>query len=218
MCFAPEADAIVGGIVVVVGIDALRHVSEPRQIPLAALPLLFGLHQLIESFVWWGLQGHVAHAIERVAVWTYLLFAFSVVPVLVPVAVGAVERSRVHLRVIAAFAALGAFVAIALTVPMLRGPIDAMIEGGHVTYEVDALRRGGSLTAVYVVATCGALLASSSRDIAILGAVNFAAVPVLAWLTLNGFVSLWCFWAALMSIILDRHLRRTQHRESRADP
>ena len=38
MCFSPGADAVVGGIVVVIGADALRHVREPKQILLASLP------------------------------------------------------------------------------------------------------------------------------------------------------------------------------------
>ena len=49
MCFSPGADAVVGGLVVVIGADALRHVREPKQILLASLPVLFGLHQLDEE-------------------------------------------------------------------------------------------------------------------------------------------------------------------------
>ena len=82
------------------------------------------------------------------------------------------------------------------------------IEGRHIAYQVDALGHGGRLTALYVVATCGALLASSYRDLEILGALNLVAVPVLAWLTLSGFVSLWCFWAAMVSVVIALHLAR----------
>src|SRR4051812_28483700 len=127
MCFAPQADLVVGGIVTVVGVDALRHAREPREIPLAALPLLFGVHQLTEVFVWWGLQDRVAQSVEQAAMWAYLLFAFSVLPVLVPVAVGVLEQSRARRRVIAAFGVLGAAVAIALTNAMLRDPMHAVI-------------------------------------------------------------------------------------------
>jgi hypothetical protein len=54
------------------------------------------------------------------------------------------------------------------------------------------------------------MLACSYRDIATIGALNFVAVPVLAWLTMSGFVSLWCFWAAIVSVLVARHLRRTR--------
>ena len=38
VCFAPEADALVGAIVVAIGVDALRHVREPKQIPARVAP------------------------------------------------------------------------------------------------------------------------------------------------------------------------------------
>src|SRR5882757_2800778 len=107
MCFSPEADLVVGGMVVAIGVDALRHVREPKQILVASLPLLFGLHQVDEAFVWLGLQGHISESIERVGVWIYLLFALAALPALVPVAVFAVERSPVRRRLIGTFAALG---------------------------------------------------------------------------------------------------------------
>ena len=208
MCFAPEADALVGVVVIGVGVDALRHVRRPQEIVLASLPLLFGVHQLTEAFVWWGLQGHLAHSVERVAVWTYLLFAFTALPVLVPVAVGLIERSTLRRRVICGFGVLGLAVAAALTIDMFRGTLNAIIADRHIAYSVDALGRGGRLTELYVVATCGALLASSYRDIEILGVANLIVIPVLMWLTVSGFVSLWCFWAAMVSIVIARHMRR----------
>ncbi len=212
MCFAPQADALIGGIVIVVGVDALRHAREPKQIPLAALPLLFGVHQLSEAFVWWGLQGSVSHAVERVAVWTYLLFAFGALPVLIPLAAGLVEPLRERRRIIGVFGVLGLAVGSALTIAMFRGSIHAMIDGRHIEYGVDAVSYGGQLTELYVLATCGALIASSYRDISVLGVLNLAVVPVLMGLTIGGFVSLWCFWAAIVSILIDRHLRRTATR------
>ena len=81
---------------------------------------------------------------------------------------------------------------------LYRGPIHTVIEGRHIAYDVDALHFGGQLTALYVVATCGALLACSYRDLATIGALNLIVVPVLMGLTINGFVSLWCFWAAIV--------------------
>ena len=208
MCFAPEADLAVGTVVVAIGVDALRHVRTPRQIPLASIPIVLGVHQITETFVWWGLQDRVGRTIEQAALWSYLIVAFVVVPVLITVSVGLVERRRARRLVIAAFAVLAAVVAVELGVAILRGNISAAIEHNHLAYQVDALGHGGLLTELYVVATCGALLASSYRDLEILGVLNLVAVPVLAWLTLSGFVSLWCFWAAIVSLMIAFHLRR----------
>jgi hypothetical protein len=208
VCFSPEADAIVGGIVVAVGVDALRHTTAPKQLALAALPVVFGVHQITEAFVWWGLQGHVSDTIERAALWIYLLIALVALPVYVPLAVRLIEPLAVRRRIISALWALGIVVAVVLAAAMIREPINAAIDGHHIAYSLEGMRTGGPIIALYVLATCGALLACSYRDIAVLGAVNLAAVPLLMWLTSGGFVSLWCFWATLVSVVIALHMRR----------
>ena len=58
------------------------------------------------------------------------------------------------------------------------------------------------MVALYVVATCGPLLWSSHRNLALFGAVNLGVVGLLVWSVQSGFVSLWCFWAAITSIAI----------------
>jgi len=209
---------VVGGIVVGgIGVDAYRHLRGRKDhLLLATLPLLLGAHQLDEAFVWWGLQGRVAGSIERVSIWAYLVFALAVLPALVPLAVLAVERSLLRRRLIAALAALGIGVGVALGVALFRGSVNAAIDGRHIAYDVSALHQGRELTALYVVAACGALIACSYRDLAALGVLNLVAVPVLMLMTVSGFVSLLCFWAAMVSIVIAFHVRRSaRRRESR---
>jgi len=92
--------------------------------------------------------------------------------------------------------------------------------GHHIAYAVD-LWHGGIVTALYVVATCGALLVSDHRYVGRFGAINLLAVVVLAWFDQGAVVSLWCTWAAVVSIAIALHLRvrRRRHRRSRVrDP
>ena len=94
MCFSAQADLVGGAVVGGIGVDVLRHVKGRRRyLPLAALPLLLGLHQIDEAFVWWGLQGHVSSAVGTAAIWIYLLFAFVVLPMYVPLALLVMEPS-----------------------------------------------------------------------------------------------------------------------------
>ncbi len=60
--------------------------------------------------IWWGLDGQVPSAVWRTALWVYLAIAFGVLPVLVPVAVGALEPLTNRRRV-AVFTAIGVTVA-----------------------------------------------------------------------------------------------------------
>ena len=95
MCFSPQADVAGGVLICAIGVDAVRHIRQRREfIALAWIPVLLGAHQFIEAFVWLWLQGHVPRGIGQVALWAYLLIAFVVLPVFIPLAVIAVEPTR----------------------------------------------------------------------------------------------------------------------------
>ena len=204
MCFSAQADLVAGVVIGGVGIDALRHVRRPAERPLAALPVVLAAHQLIEVVVWW--QAHIPHPVWRSAVWIYLAIAFGVVPVLVPLAVGALEPVANRRRV-RWFTLLGAVVAVVLMWAVVRGPIVATVESHQINYRVN-LWHGDTIVAVYLFATTGSLLLSSLRYVRRFGAVNLVAAAAFAWLNQNGFISLWCVWAAVTSLGIAIHLRR----------
>jgi hypothetical protein len=207
MCFSPEAD-LVGGIVIgAIGVDAVRNVHRRHgHVALAALPLLLGVHQIIEAFIWLGLQGHVPHQLERGALWAYLLIAFVVLPIFVPMAVLLIEPLRPRRWAMTPLIALGVTVASILFAAMLRGPVNVRLRPYHLAYSIE-LRYGGFIVALYVVAVCGTLLLSSSRRVVMFGIVNLAAIAVIAWLTIDGFASVWCVWAAISSAAIALHMR-----------
>jgi hypothetical protein len=206
MCFSATADLVVGTITVAAGVDAMAHVNRPAQRLVAALPLVLGTHQLVETLVWWGLEGSVGESTWRPAMWVYLAIAFGVVPVLVPLAVGALEP-RMHGWRTTAFTSIGGAVSITLMWAVVRGPVSASIEERHITYDVD-LWNGGFIVAMYVLVTCGSLLVSRRREVRWFGAVNLVAVAVLAWLAQTALISLWCAWAAVTSVAIAIMLRR----------
>ncbi len=207
MCFSPQAD-LVGGIVIsTIGVVAIRNAQKRhRDIALSTLPLLLGAHQIIESFVWLGLQGHEPHEIERVALWAYLLIAFVVLPIFVPLAVVINEPSRRRRFIMTPLVALGFAVSTILFVTMLRGPVSVRLRPYHLAYSIN-LSHGGIVVVLYVTAICGTLLLSTRRRVVTFGLVNVIAVVVIAWLTIDGFASVWCGWAAVTSGAIALHMR-----------
>lgn len=183
----------------------MPHVTRPAQLPLAALPLLFAAHQLNEAFVWWGLDGTLSVGVANAAAWLYLFVAFAF-PVVVPIAAARVEPEHARRTVMWGLAALGAVVSVILVGALVRGGATVRLERFHIAYSVD-IRYGIQLAVLYVLATCGAFLASSDRRIALVGAFNLAAVVVLAWLLMSGTISLWCAWAAVASGLIAGYLR-----------
>lgn len=206
MCLSAEVDLVAGIVIGAAGVDALRHVDDRREVAVAALPVVLGAHQLIEAVAWWGLQGRVAASVGDVAVWVYLLLAFGVLPVYVPIAMAVLERNRDRQRGMWHLTAVGGAVSLVLVATMIRGPVEAAIGGRYIAYDI-GLSHGGLVVAGYVFATCGALLLSSHRTIVRFGMFNVVAVAVLVWLNTTGFASLWCAWAAIASVGIAYGLR-----------
>jgi len=207
MCFSPQAD-LVGGIVISgIGVDVVRHVHQRRDhMALAALPLILGAHQLDEAFVWWGQEGHVPSAVGTAALWLYLLIALVLLPVFVPIAVYSLEPDKRRKRLMAPFVVIGVVVAAWLLTAMIRGPVGVTVHPYHLSY---VIRPGLGLVVVtlYVVACCGTLLFSGYRHVVFFGAINLVAVAVIAKLTVDGFASVWCGWAAVTSGVIALHMR-----------
>jgi hypothetical protein len=207
VCFSPQADLAGGLVICAIGIDAVRHVRRRRDLlMLAGIPMLLGVHQLIEALVWWWLQGHVPGGIGRAALWAYLLIAFVVLPVFVPAAVIALEPTRRRKQLMVPFVLIGAVIAVVLLAAMVRGPVSVKLAPYHLSYSI-RLSGGLLVIACYVVAVCGSLLVSGYRDVAIFGLVNLVAVVIIARLTVAGFASVWCGWAALSSAAVALHCR-----------
>jgi hypothetical protein len=205
MCFSPAVDATAGLVVTAIGIHALRGAQKREQLALAALPVLFGAHQLIETFVWLEQQGHVGKELGNLAAWIYLLIAEVVVPAAVPYAFLQLKVGRWPLldRVF-----LGAGIA-AATVDAWAlgiGPVAHRIDGHQISYSVD-LPFAALTLAVYVVATCGPGLAARPRLLQLFALLNLAVVSLLAWLNQSGVISLWCIWGAITSVLINLYVR-----------
>jgi hypothetical protein len=196
------AGVVVGGIAV----QAARSVRDPSQWPLAAIPAVLAVHQLIEAAVWWGAEGRLPSDVGQAATLAYLGIAFVVVPVLVPAAVTMLEppprRAVMKLMVL-----LGVVSALVLGWSLATQPFTARVERFHLAYPGHVVG-GAGVVALYVVGTCGALLLSSRRALRWWGVLNVPAIVLLAWLQQSAFISLWCVWAALSSVAVLIYLRR----------
>lgn len=206
LCFSPEADLVGAVVIGAIGIDTVRHARSRRELPLASIPLLLAGHQFVEAFVWWGLRGTVPAEMGTVAMWIYLLFAFCVLPILIPTCVMGIEPGAKRRRVMAPFLVLGIGVAVTLLVQMIRGPVFAEERHLYLHYQAN-LTYGGLIVVAYIAAVCAPLLISKYRHVRAFGVANFAAAVFLAWTFQSGFTSVWCAWAAVVSGAIAVHLR-----------
>lgn len=205
MCFSASMDLTAGMLVTGLGVDALSHVTRREQKPLAALPLIFGIHQLVETIVWWRVDGQASAQASAVAVFVYLLIALGIVPLLVPYAFLRIRLTNPPI----AWICLAAGVATTCLDMwgMGKGPMTAHQAGHHLAYDLTVPYSQIGLP-LYVFATCVPALLGRSNLLRLFGVVNLIVVSALAALAQNGIVSLWCVWAAITSILICAYLRR----------
>ena len=75
------------GMLLVIGALTLKQVSRPTELVFASLPLLFGLHQFTQGFVWLGLYHMVSPYTLHVASMLFVFYAQAILPFWVPLAI-----------------------------------------------------------------------------------------------------------------------------------
>jgi hypothetical protein len=204
MCFSAEADFVGAGVAGAIGVATLREPHETRELPLALLPLGFALHQAAEGVVWLDLEGGASKSVGNVALYAYLIYAWALLPLLVPLSVLLVEPLLSRRRWIGWLLGLGTIAGTYLTWALITQPVTARVVGNAIDYG-GAGSNADAVTVLYVIATCGAFLLSTHRRIVIFGVFNLAAVLVLVWVQAAALTSLWCAWAAILSIFIYLH-------------
>lgn len=68
---------------------------------------------------------------------------------------------------------------------------------------------------LYVIATCGALLFSGFRDLVVLGVANVIGLVVVMLVMSYAFTSVWCAYAAVISVLIYFHFSRRRYHPSR---
>jgi hypothetical protein len=194
MCWSAKADLVAGAAVAAVGVACLARTRRGRDVPLAALPLLLGAHQMIESAVWASGGGTTPVALA------WAVIALPLLAVWVPVGVLCAAPPRARRRLTPLFV-VGAATAAALAHALATGPVTAEIRGHTLGYVLD-LSHSRLLVVGYLVATVGSLLLSGDRGLLWLGILLGIGALVCWWLWRLEFVSTWCAVAALCSVAL----------------
>ncbi|MFE7626712.1 DUF6629 family protein [Streptomyces sp. NPDC057509] len=194
MCWSATADLVAGGAVAAIGVACVARARRARDLPLAALPLLLGAHQIIESAVWHADGG------SGPATVAWAVIALPLLPLWVPLGVlcAAPAHARRRLAVPLVFgAATSAFLAYALA----TRTVTAQVRGHTLGYALD-LPHPPLLVAGYLLATIGSLLLSGDRGLVLLGVLVAGGAAVCAALWRLEFISTWCAFAAVCSVVL----------------
>jgi hypothetical protein len=194
MCWSATADLVAGAGVAAVGVACVIRTRRAEDLPLAALPLLLGAHQIVESLVW-DADGGTGPATMA---WAAIALPLPAVWVPVGVLCAAPRRARRRLTLPLA---VGLATAAVLGYAIAADPVRAEVRGHTMAYVVD-LAQPELVVAGYLFATVGALLMSGERGLILLGVLVAVGAAICWSLWELEFVSTWCAFAAVGSVAL----------------
>ncbi|MGZ4351566.1 MAG: DUF6629 family protein [Solirubrobacteraceae bacterium] len=215
MCFSPEADFAAGAVITAVGGQTLRRVRTPRELVIGSLPLLFGLHQLVEGFVWLGLRGQVSSGVGNAAKDVYIVYAHAVLPALVPLGFLLLEPDRHRARLLWPLVGLGALLGVYMLWQVAAYPVGAQEQAHCINYTTHT-PNDYLIAVLYVAVTCVPALLSSRPYLRWFGLLSLVGLVATALVRADELTSLWCVYVALVSVLIFEHFRRQRASEDAA--
>lgn len=206
MCFSATASFTSGAALLIIGTVTVARVQRPTQLPFALIPILFSVQQLIEGALWLTF-GAGAQPLNVGLTFAYSLFSHVLWPIYVPVAVLLIEPLAWRRKVLVAIVLIGAAVGMFLLYNLSTLPIVSRVERQHIVYESPHFFLSAVIIA-YVVGTCVSSIVSSHRTVQLFGVVAFGSFLAAGAFYAAWFISVWCFFAAILSSIVLLHFFR----------
>jgi len=205
MCFSASASFIAGTSLSVLGVAALRKTEAKREQPFAMIPLLFGMQQMAEGVIWLTVS-HDAPLVKEAMTYVYSGFSHVLWPMYVPFAMGVLETVRWRKRAILAFGVAGIAVGLYLLYSIVNRPLVAAVVGGHIVYTSPHFYLVPVMV-LYLASTCVSCFFSSHGFIKLFGVLSLLSFVAAYLVHVRALVSIWCFFAAILSVLIYVHLR-----------
>lgn len=206
MCFSAEASFAGAAVAGAIGVATLTQLRRPRDLVYGSLPLAFGVHQLVEGLTWQQLE---ACGLPTTSGWTvrlWVVFAWALVPLWVPLGVWLLEPDPRRRRWMGPLVGLGLVMLVVLGGGALRPELSVRSVHGYLDYALP-FEYPVPLATAYVLVTCLTPILSSYARIRWFGIANLVAIAVTLVIEHQGFASIWCFFAAWLSLLVYLHFR-----------
>lgn len=205
MCFSATASFVAGTSLSVIGVATLKNVKARSEIPFAMIPLLFGIQQGTEGMIWLTFSRD-APLLQQTMTYVYSVFSHVLWPIYVPAAIGILEAVRWRKKTLAGFQVAGLAAGLYLLYFIVTRPVIAQVVGRHIEY-ISPHFYIAPVIVLYVAATCVSAFFSSHKFVNLFGALALLSFIAAYAIYAHALVSVWCFFAALLSILMYVHMR-----------
>ena len=201
MCFSATASFSAGIVLTVIGIASIKKVQNPSQSLFASIPLIFAAQQIVEGFLWLNLPSPDNPLLNQSLIYAFLVVAQVIWPIWVPLSIYKLTPKADRKTIQKILVGIGIFTGTCLAIFLMFFDATAKIHGNHVLYNQtypETIRYIG--VSFYLAATILPLYFSSVKNLWILGLGIFVAYVVSFIFFSRYLLSVWCFFAAIISV------------------
>jgi hypothetical protein len=134
------------------------------------------------------------------------MFAMIVWPFWIPITMRLLEKERKRKKILNSFIVLGVAVSAVVVFLLINVPLRLIPETHHLHYQFELAQSTKNLvwifTVMYVLATVVTPFLSSFKEMKWLGIVFLVAYIIAQFLFPGFIVSVWCYFAAVLSIVV----------------
>ncbi len=203
MCFSAEASFTASAVLTVVGVATQKKVHKSSQILFAAIPLFFAAQQFAEGVLWLILPNGVYPELQRIAAFIFLIIAKAGWPLIIPISILLIERDKNRKNALFVFLAAGIIAFLHYAGSLIFYDFHPVISGFHIRYPSSFPHTFARIADVfYGISTIPPFFVSSIKGTRLLGILMFASYVVTAIFFSRYITSVWCFFAAILSIVV----------------
>lgn len=201
MCFSATASFGAGIVLTAIGVASLKKVQHQSQVMFAAIPLLFAIQQFSEGILWLILPHPELQYLQVGTTFFFLIFAQIVWPVYVPVSILLLEKQKTRRNFQRILVVIGLVVSCHLAYCLFRYKVQAEINCYHINYIQLYPEKWRVLSGIlYGIVTILPAIFSHIRRMWMLSVTVFISYAVTALFYETYLVSVWCFFASVISI------------------
>jgi len=203
MCFSAEVSFGASAVLITTGaLTIAENKSKDRRL-FAMVPILFGIQQFFEGWVWTALQGNGFETMGEISKYGFLIFAQLVWPVWIPLSALKLERNLKRKRLITFSLSLGIGLALLLAYRLIAYDVSAFIQEQHIFYQIGHFKSTNWWSGIfYLLPALFPFIFSSYKRINVLGYLMLLMFVVSKVFYLRYMISTWCFFAAVLSIYI----------------
>lgn len=206
MCFSAGASFGAAAVLSLAGAGAVAGAQTKAQRLFAAIPFIFSLQQVMEGMLWLAQKNEEIRIAEPFFLYAFLIFALVFWPAYIPFTIWLLEKENKRKKILRGLMLIGSAVSFCLTVALFLYPVNAIITHGHIHFSFDfppvAENWVWLISLLYFMATIAAPFFSGIKRMKWFG-IGFLAAYIFSVIFFRNYlVSVWCYFAATLSLVI----------------